>query len=94
MLANIKMLFNWRNTAVKFIDDYGFIILEAKKKNSKGEGLKILIPKQMLQRLQILLVQVKAGNTPENLLNKIHQLIYSLYQAEENIKKVDNNIMN
>ena len=48
----------------------------------------------MLQRLQIVLMQVKAGNTPENLLSKIHQLIYSLYQAEENIKKVDNSIMN
>ena len=48
----------------------------------------------MLQRLQTVLMQVKAGNRPENLLNKIHQLIYSLYQAEENIKKVDNSIMN
>ena len=30
-------------------------------KTTKGEGLKILTPKQMLERLQIALAQVKAG---------------------------------
>ena len=35
----------------------------------------------MLQRLPIALAQVKAGNTFENLLNEIRQIIYSLYQA-------------
>ena len=40
-------------------------------------------PKQMLQRLPIALAHVKAGNTSENLLNKIHQIIYSLYQPKE-----------
>ena len=48
----------------------------------------------MLQRLPISLVQVKAGNTPENLLKEIRQIIYSLYRAEEITKKVYNNIMN
>ena len=42
----------------------------------------------MLQRLPIALAQVKAGNTSENLLNEIHQIIYSLYQAKETTKKV------
>ena len=32
--------------------------------------IKILTPKQMLQILAIALVQVKAGNTSENLLNE------------------------
>ena len=45
----------------------------------KGKGLKILSPKLMLQRLPIALTQVKAGNTSENLLNKIRQIIYSFY---------------
>ena len=36
--------------------------------NSK---LKILTPKQMLQRLPIALAQVKVGNNSENLLNEI-----------------------
>ena len=33
----------------------------------------------MLQKLPIALAQVKIGNTSENLLNKIRQIIYSLY---------------
>ena len=48
----------------------------------------------MLQRLQIALAKVKAGNTSENLQNEIRQIIYSLYQAKEITKKVYNNIMN
>ena len=43
---------------------------------SGHSNLKILTPKQMLQRLPIALVQVKAGNTSENLLNEIRQIIY------------------
>ena len=40
------------------------------EKSIHGEGLKILTPRQMLQRLPIALAQVRAGNTSENLLNK------------------------
>ena len=52
-------------------------------KKQNGKGLKILTPKQMLQRLPIALSQVKAGNTFENLLNEIRQTIYSLYREKE-----------
>ena len=48
----------------------------------------------MLQRLPIALTQVKVGNTSENLLTEIIQIIYSLYRAKEIAKKVHNNIMN
>ena len=48
----------------------------------------------MIQRLLIALAQVTAGNTSENVLNEIRQIIYSLYQAKEITKKVYNNIMN
>ena len=48
----------------------------------------------MLQRLPIVFAQVKAGNTSENQLNEIRQIIYSLYRAKEIFKKVYNNIMN
>ena len=41
----------------------------------------------MLQRLPITLAQVKAGNTSENLLNKIRQIIQSLYQEKKKLKK-------
>ena len=56
--------------------------------------MKILTPKQTFQRLPIAFAQVKAGNTSENLLNQIRQIIYSLYRAKEITKKVYNNIMN
>ena len=41
----------------------------------------------MLQRFPIALARLKAGNTSENLLNEIHQIIYSLYRAKEITKK-------
>ena len=44
-------------------------------KQQKGKGIKILTPKQMLQRLPIARAQVKAGSISENLLNEIHQMI-------------------
>ena len=40
-------------------------------KSTRGTGLKILTPKQMLQRLPKALAQVKAGNNSESLLNEI-----------------------
>ena len=48
----------------------------------------------MLQILPVALAQINAGNTSENLLNEIRQVIYSLYQAKEITKKVYNSIMN
>ena len=48
----------------------------------------------MLQRLDIALAQIKAGNTSENLLNEIKQVIYSLCRANEITKKVCINILN
>ena len=48
----------------------------------------------MLQRLPVVVSQVKAGITFENLLNEIRQAIYSLYQATEITKKLNTNIMN
>ena len=62
-------------------------------KKKYGDGFKILTPQQKLQRLPIALAQVKAGNTSENLLNEITQIINSLYPAKEITKKVYNNIM-
>ena len=53
----------------------------------QGKGLKILTPKQKLQRLAIALAQVKAGNTPENLLNEIRQIMYYLSRAKNLLKK-------
>ena len=68
------MLYKARNEAFKLYDDYSLI----KTKATKGTGLKILTPKQMLQRLPIALAPVKGGNNSENLLNEIRQIFYSL----------------
>ena len=86
------MLYNARNNAIKFYDDYSSMVSEAKHKATKGTGLKILTPKQMLQRLQIALAQLKPGNNSENLLNEIRQIVYSLYQSKEIMKKAYNAI--
>ena len=57
-----------RERAIKFIEDYGSMVLEARRlaKEQEGKGanemLKILTPNQMLKRLPIALAQVKAGN--------------------------------
>ena len=89
------MLYKARNEAIKFYDDYSLMMSEAKTKAKaiKGTGLKILTPKQMLQRLPIALAQVKAGNNSESLLNEIRQIVYSLYQSKQITKKVYNNII-
>ena len=58
-------------------------------KATQRKGLEILTPKQMIQRLPIVLAQVIA-----DLLNQIRQIIYSLYPAKEITKKVYNDIMN
>ena len=61
--------------------------------NPDHSKLKILAPKQMLQRLPIALAQVKAGNNSESLLNEIRQIVYSLYQSKQITKTVYNNII-
>ena len=50
-------------------------------------NLKIITPKQMLQRLPIALAHVKAGNKSENLLNETRQIVYSLNQLKKLLKK-------
>ena len=53
---------------------------DARNNETKGTRLKILTPKQMLQRLPIALAQVKAGDNSESLLNEIREIICFLYQ--------------
>ena len=66
-LANINIHYNARNSAIKFIEDYSSMILEAKEQ--EGTGLKRLTPNQMLKRLPIALAQIKAGSNSKSLLN-------------------------
>ena len=91
--ANINMLFNGRNDANKFMEDYSSIIFEDKRQAIEGDRLKILPPKQIFQRLPIALAQVKASNNSEKLLNEIRQIVCSLNQSKEITKKVYSNII-
>ena len=95
-LSNIENHFNARENAIKFIENYGLRVLEARRlaKEQEGTGLKILTPNQMLKRLPIALAQVKAGNNSESLLNEIRQIVCSLYRSKKITKKVYNNIIN
>ena len=91
----MNALFNARDMVIKFIEDYGSMILGAKRlAKQEGTGLKILTPNQMLKKLPIALAQIKAGNNSEILLHEIRQIVYSLYRSKEIAKKVYNNIIN
>ena len=94
IINNLERFYISRQEVINFSRDYTEMFSDAnyhaKQNETKGTGLKILTPKQMLQRLPIALAQVKAGNNSENLLNEIRQTNYSLYQSKEITKKVYN----
>ena len=97
MINNVEKFYSSSEEVINFFRDYIEMLsdanYDAKQNETKGTGLKILTPKQMLQRLLIALAQVKAGNNSESLLNEIRQIVYSLYQSKEITKKVYNNII-
>ena len=96
-IRKVKNLYDLRQKIIDLFNNYSKIksesIYRSKHGETKGKGLKILTPKQMLQRLPIALVQVKAGNNSESILNKIRQIVYTLYQSKQTTKKVYNNII-
>ena len=89
----MKFYKKWEEV-IKFYDTYFKVVKIAAYDAKYGKGLKMLTTNQMLQRLPVVLAQVKVCNTSENLRNKIRQIIYSLFWEKEITKKVCNNIMN
>ena len=83
MIDNPNKFYNSREEVINFFRDYTDILSDAnydtKQNETKGTGLKMQTPKQMLQRLPLALAQVKVGNNSESLLNEISQIVYSLY---------------
>ena len=61
--------------------------------SKKGEGLKILNNKQMLNRLPILLAQIEEENNSIKLKNEARQILYSLYRSKVLTKTVYNNLI-
>ena len=64
---------------LKYISDL-YNLKSGSDTSKKGEGLKILANKQMLNRLPILLAQIQAGNNSKSLKNELRQILYSLYR--------------
>ena len=91
---NINNRYYAKDMAIKFVEDYGAMILEAKRiAKQEGKGLQILTRNQMLKKLPTALAQIKTGNNSESLLNEIRQIVCSLYRSKEITKKVCNNII-
>ena len=63
------------------------LILKFNQLEQEGSGLKTLTPNQMLSRLPISLVQLKAGNNSEKLKSEIRQILYSSYRSNKTYKK-------
>ena len=71
-INNLEKFYKSREEVINFFRDYIEMLSDAnyksKQNETEGTGLKILTPKQMIQRLPIALAQVKAGNNSESLL--------------------------
>ena len=67
--TNIENLYNTRNAAIDFFEEFISRASEARRQAKKGTGLKTLTRKQILQILPIGLAQNKADNNSESLLN-------------------------
>ena len=88
-------MYNFFEGREKVLDAFESKIFLIKSKgsgilNPDNSKLKILAPKQMLQRLPIALAQVKGANNSESLLNEIRQIVYCSYQSKQISKKVYN----
>ena len=96
-IKNVRNLYDQRQKIIDLLNDNAkirsVVISKAKQNKTEGTGLKILTPKQMLQRLPIALAQVKMGNNSESFLNEIRQIVYSLYQSKQITKELCNNII-
>ena len=75
-IDNIKNLYNSREEVVKMFNDCARnMFRNIYDSKQEGTGLKILTPKQMLQRLPISLAQIKAINNSQSLLNELKQIV-------------------
>ena len=82
-IENINNFCDSRQKIINLLNDNARTRSETIHKTKQdGARLKILTPKQMLQRLPIALAQVKAVSNWESLLNEVRQIVYSLYQSK------------
>ena len=71
VIKKFEKFYKSREEVINFFRDYIEMLSDAnyhvRKNETERKELKILTPKQMLQRLPIALGQLKAGNNSENL---------------------------
>ena len=89
-IEHITKFHKSREEVNKYYNDYLKMVHKDAYDWKKSQNI---TSKQLLQRLQIALAQIKAGNISKKLLNRICQITYSLYQEKEITKKVYNDIM-
>ena len=89
--SNQKKMIRYARDLKDIIDLYN--LKSDSDTSKKGEGLKILTDKQMLNRLPILLAQIEAGNNSIKLKNEARQILYSLYRSKVLTKTVYNSLI-
>ena len=82
-LSREKVIISFKVYA-KMILDVGY---KTKHDETKGTRLKILTPKQMLQRLPIALAQVEYCNNLKSLLNEIRQIVFFFFYQSIQLTK-------
>ena len=90
-LQNKKKIIRYERDLKNIVDLYN--LKSGSDTSKKSEGLKILTNKQMLNRLPILLAQVKAGNNSKSLKKELRQILYSLYRSKVLTKTMYNNLI-
>ena len=89
--ANQKRMRRYVKNLKDIVDFYN--LKSCSDTSKKGEELKILTNKQMLNRLPILLAQIQAGNNSIKLKNETRQILYSLHRSKALTKTVYNKLI-
>ena len=97
VINNLEKFYNSREEVLNFFRDCVEMLADAnynaKQNETMEKGLKILTPKQMLQRLPIAHEQVKAGNNSEKLLMKSEKIFILCISQKKLLKKMYNNLI-
>ena len=84
-----------KNQIIKTLTNvHKILAINEQEQKQRGQGLKSLMPHQMLSRLSISLAQLKAGNNSGKLKNEIRQLLYSLYQSKMLTENIYESLIN
>ena len=91
VINNLNKFYNSREEVIRFFKNYTEMLsdanYDARQNEAKGTGLKLLTPKQMLQRLPRALAQVKTGNNSEILFNEIRKIVIFCINQKKSLKK-------